>query len=201
MAGKSLHFGPGETLPSDLAGIVIDGSLHEQYLEHELDLAAAVQAITDTEPVLASVPRLDAAACAAIARKAAPFLGPIAATLTDRFANETEDPCLVYLAVATRISNLEDRNFFLAGAPSRPVRKLSVGDCFGWSSLLRLEAAATRACSAPAGAEVLVFTQAQLRALLGQPIGDILLSLLGRNPHFDRLGFATLRQHLERLAG
>ena len=198
-AGQSLHFGPGEILPSDLAGIVVSGSLHEQYLEHELDLAAAVRAVTDAEPAPASAPRLDAAACAAITREAAPFLGPIAATLTARFASETEDPCLVYHAVATRIPAPEDRHLFLAGAPSRPVRRLSVGDCFGWPSLLRLEAAATRACSAPAGAEVLVFTRAQLQTLLGEPAGDALLSLLGRNPHFDHLGSASLRQRLERV--
>ena len=200
-AGQSLHFGPGEILPLDLAGIVINGSLHEEYLEHELDLAAAVQAVTDVEPVPTSVPRLDAAACAAIAREAAPFLGPIAATLTDRFASETEDPYLVYHAVATRIPTPEDRHLFLAGAPSKPVRRLSVGDCFGWPSLLRLEAAATRTCSAPAGAEVLVFTRPQLQTLLREPTGEALVDRLECNPHFDDLGPLAVRQHLEHVAG
>ena len=200
-AGRSLHFGPGEILPSDLAGIVINGGLHEEYLEHEFDLWAAVQAVTDAETLPTSMLRLEAAACAVIAGEAALFLGPIAATLTDRFASETEDPYLVYHAVATRIPTPEDRHLFLAGAPSRPVRRLSVGDCFGWPSLLRLEAAATRACSAPAGAEVLVFTRPQLQTLLKEPAGDALINLLRRNPHFDDLGPVTVRQHLEHVAG
>ncbi len=196
-AGRSLHFGPGEILPSDLAGVVVNGSLHEEYLEHELDLEAAVRAVTNAEPAPMSVPRLGAAACAAIAREAALFLGPIAAMLTDRFASETEDPYLVYHAIATRIPTLEDRHLFLAGAPSRPVRLLSTGDCFGWPSLLQLEAAATRACSVPAGAEVVVFTRPQLETLLRGPTGDELVNRVGRNPHFKDFGPVSVRQKLE----
>lgn len=199
-AGRRLQFGAGETLPPDLAGLVLVGSLHEEYLEHEFDLAAAVMAVTDGEPPAAASPRLSPVIHAAIAREAAIHLGPIAATLAERFAHQTEDPYLVYHALATRIPAEADRLLFLAGAPPRPVHRLSAGEAFGWRALLGYEPAAVRSRSTPLGAEVLVFTPSRLPALLQAPAGVVLGAALSRSATLQDITPESLRSRLDAVA-
>lgn len=132
-------------------------------------------------------------------RRAATFLGPVAATLTGRYAVLTEDAFLVYRAVSTHIHVDEERARFLASAPARPVRRLVPGDAIGWRGLLGLESPSGRRRFVPADAALVAFTHDRLKTLLAEPESERLIGVLATRGAMDTLSKAELRSRLERL--
>lgn len=155
--GRLLRFGPGETVPTDLAGFVVEGGLHEEVLSHEIDLEAELAPILGAAFGPNRLPLIPPNIIRTVARQAALFLGPVAFTLADHYGSLTTDPYLLYQALATRIPDALDRERFLSNAPDRPLRHLTSGDAFGWAGRLQLEPAATRKRTVVYSADLLVF--------------------------------------------
>lgn len=196
-AGRILRFGPGEVIPPDVVGILTEGVVQEDMLDGELDVERALASLSETRD--SQRVRLAASAQSEIAKQATTFLGPVAATLADHYAALTEDPFLVYRAVATHIHVDKERTRFLSSAPARPIRRLVPGDAIGWSGLLGLEAPGGRRRAVPTEAAVVAFTHERLKALLAEPEAERLIALLARSRTMHTLTEAELRDRLERL--
>lgn len=201
-AGRILRFGPGEAIPADVPGILTHGLVQEDVLAEEFDLGQALAAL-DTPSGGGSVRgRLGASAQAEIAKQATPFLGPLATVLVATFGAVTEDPYVVYHAIARRISAEKDRIKFLSGAPPLPVRRLGPGEVVGFAGILGLEAPGARRRTVPAETTLVVFSREGLAELLATPeAGEALLRLLAASRSLGALPVADLRARLERLVG
>jgi small-conductance mechanosensitive channel len=197
--GRLLRFGPGETVPPELAGFVVEGGLHEEVLSHEIDIQA------ELEPILAAVfgsnrlPLIPPNAIRQVARQAALFLGPVAFTLADHYGSLTTDPYLLYQALATRIPDPLERERFLSNAPARPLRHLTTGDAFGWAGRLQLEPAATRKRTVVYSADLLVFDEEGQASLADHPEGEALRArVLSSSSLLDGLGEEMLVVRLKK---
>ncbi len=197
--GRVLRFGPGEVIPDELAGILTEGLVLEDVLDGELDIEQALASLSGPAAHALHGTRLAASAEAEIVRQATMVLGPVAATLTGRYAALTEDPFLVYRAVSTHIHVDKERARFLASAPARPVRRLVCGDAIGWRGLLGLEAPDGRRRVVPTDAALVVFTHERLKALLADPESERLIDLLATRGAVGALSQPELRARLERL--
>ncbi len=197
--GRVLRFGPGEVIPDELAGILTEGLVLEDVLDGELDIEKALASLSGPAAHALHGTRLAASAEAEIVRQATTVLGPVAATLTGRYAALTEDPFLVYRAVSTHIHVDKERARFLASAPARPVRRLVAGDAIGWRGLLGLEAPGGRRRVVPTDAALVVFTHERLKALLADPESERLIDLLATRGAVGALSQPELRARLERL--
>ncbi|MCM2473749.1 mechanosensitive ion channel [Rhizobium sp. CG5] len=200
--GRLLRFGPGETVPPQLAGFVVDGGLHEEVLSHEIDLDA------ELAPILGAVfgpnrlPLIPPTAIRHIARQAALFLGPVAFTLADHYGSLTTDPYLLYHALASRIPDALDRQRFLSNAPDRPLRHISPGDAFGWASRLQVETIATRKRTVVYSADLLVLDEAAAAILADHPEGEALRArILASSPLLEALGPELLAVRLAKNSG
>lgn len=194
--GTLLRFGPGEALPADLTGIVVDGMLREEVLADEFDLSAAVGALLEADHGVERLSRLDPALLREISRQAAVFLGPIAFTLAEHFAGLTDDPFFVYQALATRIPEDADKTRFLALAPARPVRRLGPGAPVGWAGYLGLEPMAARRRSVPVQADIMAFDRGGLAKLMASPEGEHLVDRLARLPQLHDRSREAIRDLL-----
>lgn len=203
--GRLLRFGPGETIPPELAGFVVDGGIHEEVLRQEIDLDA------ELAPVLAATfgpnrsPLIPPNDIRLVARQAALFLGPIAFMLADHYGSLTSDPYLLYQAVASRIPDAADRDRFLSNAPERPLRLLTAGDAFGWAGRLQLEAVATRRRSVVYSADLLVFDE-MVHPALAECVAreEVLDRVLNSSPLLaslgsEMLGARLLKQTMQRI--
>ncbi len=176
--GRLLRFGPGETVPPELAGFVVEGGLHEEVLAHEIDLEAELAPILGAAFGPNRLPLIQPTVIRTVARQAALFLGPVAFTLSDHYGSLTTDPYLLYHALATRIPEALDRKRFLSNAPDRPLRHVSSGEAFGWAGRLQLEPAATRKRTVVYAADLLVFDEADQASLADHPEGKALRARL-----------------------
>ncbi|WP_161596932.1 mechanosensitive ion channel family protein [Rhizobium glycinendophyticum] len=197
--GRLLRFGPGETVPPELAGFVVDGGLHEEVLSHEIDLQV------ELAPILGAVfgsnllPLIPPNIIRQVARQAALFLGPVAFTLAEHYGSLTTDPYLLYQALATRIPDPVDRQRFLSNAPDRPLRHLTSGDAFGWADRLKMEPMATRKRTVVYSADLLVFDEVAQSALATQTDAEELRRrILASSPLLSELGSDILSAWLRR---
>ena len=201
-AGRILRFGPGEVIPADVPGLLAHGLVQEDVLDEEFDLGAALAALDAPVDGRPAGGRLGASAQAEIAKQAMPFLGPLATALVANCAAVTDDPFVVYHAIARRISAEKDRAKFLSAAPTRPVRRLGPGEEVGFAGILGLEPAGARRRTVPAEATLVAFSRECLAELLAEPeTGDALVRLLAASRSLRAETPADLRARLERLAG
>jgi small-conductance mechanosensitive channel len=185
--GRLVRFGPGEELPKDLAGFVVDGFLLEEVLDHEIDLSAQLALLLQADYATRHPLRLLPTVLREIAEQSALALGPIAFTLAEHFAGLTDDPYFVYYALATRIPDDADKARFLAHAPARPLRRLGGGSPVGWAGLTGLEAPAARRRTIPVHADLIVFERSLLADIMLRPAGQQLVQSLRRAPQFAAL--------------
>jgi hypothetical protein len=134
--GRVLRFDPGEAIPDELAGILTEGMVLEDMLDGEFDIEQALASLSGSAANALPRTRLAASVEAEIVRQAATFLGPVAATLTGRYAALTEDPFLVDRALSRHIHVEEERARFLASAPARYWPTADLPRAFGQGPLV-----------------------------------------------------------------
>lgn len=197
--GRLLRFGPGETVPPELAGFVVDGGLHEEVLSHEIDLEAELAPILAAEFGQDRMALIPTGVIRKVARQAALFLGPVSFTLAEHYGSLTTDPYLLYQALATRVPDPLDRERFLSNAPDRPLRHLQSGDAFGWAGRLQFEPQATRKRTVVYSADLLVFDESRQAALANHPeAADLRRKILISSPLLSDLGMDILSARLGR---
>ncbi|MDR3441002.1 mechanosensitive ion channel domain-containing protein [Telmatospirillum sp.] len=178
-AGRRQLFGADEVIPADCVGFVLRGVLREERTLDPQDLADEVTVLLAQDG--ASNPRTGVSPeeMAAITATAVGFVGPVAGGLVQRFSNLTDDPYLIYHAVAASIESPEHRAHFLALAPARPSRLLGSGASFGWAEWLNGPAAVSPARRVRESAELLLIPHQALPSV-AVPV-DLLAALIAED--------------------
>jgi small-conductance mechanosensitive channel len=165
-SGLRLFFGPGEVIPSDLAGFVVAGSAREAMRPDEMDVSARIADLL-TRPAPSAARYLIAdEELARISAQAAGYIGPVANAIAERCARLVGDPYLVYHALAQSIPDGEQRRRFLIEAPACPMRKMGPGTPFGWAAMLGFETGDPPRRAVDAEVELLILRRPDLIALL-----------------------------------
>jgi small-conductance mechanosensitive channel len=176
--GRRLSFGPGEVIPSDLAGFVVGGSARETTIPDEIDVAARIaELLARPAPSKAGL-LIPEEELASISAWAAGFIGPVANAIAERCARLVGDPYLVYHALAQSIPDADERRRFLAEAPSSPTRLLTSGAPFGWAALLGFEPEGLRRRVVDEEADLLLARRSDLIGLLRNEDAETLAGVL-----------------------
>ena len=167
-SAQTLHYGPLERCDSNSVALVYQGRLVEERAMDARHAQTAVRALVaqiEYPSAVAAVQPLNRAVYKALLREATLALGPLAHDLCKRIALLTADPHVAYHAVASFISEPNQRSAFLAHVSVQPNRSLAEGDWLGWAHVLQIESDAP-ACRANDACALLVWSPAVLRAAL-----------------------------------
>ena len=201
-SGLRLLFGPGEVIPSDIAGFVVAGSAREAITPNQMNLAARIKDLLARPAPSAGRYLIAEEELARISSQAAGYIGPIAYALAKRCARMESDPYLVYHALAKSIPDGDQRRRFLASGPACPMRQLGPSAPFGWAAMLGFEPAEAPCRFADGEAELLTISRSDLLALRnpdGQGVDTAALAAaIASEPGLAGVARASL---IERLGG
>ena len=167
-SAQTLHYGPLERCDSNSVALVYQGRLVEERAMDTRHAQTAVRALVaqiEYPSAIAAAQPLHRGVYQALLREATLALGPLAHDLCKRIALLTADPHVAYHAVASFISEPNQRAAFLAHLSVQPNRSLTEGDWLGWAHVLQIESDAP-ACRANDACALLVWSPAVLRAAL-----------------------------------
>jgi len=198
--GKHLKFGPGESVAPELAGFVVDGVMREELMADEVAVAESVDSLLEQTPPADAQLLIPAEILALMSARAARFLGPVAHAIADRSARLTDDPYLVYFALAKRIVSADDRVAFLESAPAHPTRRLELGAPFGWAGILGLEPIRRRRRVVNEAAELLILDRPDLVELLKTMNAASLVAFIASEPGLQSFNYNVLAEKLRHAA-
>ncbi|PKU23698.1 mechanosensitive ion channel family protein [Telmatospirillum siberiense] len=178
-AGRRQLFGADEVIPADCVGFVLRGVLREERTLDPQDLAKEVAALLAQDDASNAKTDVSSEEMAAITATAIGFVGPVAGGLVQRFASLTDDPYLIYHAVAASIESPEHRRHFLAFAPATPSRLLGEGASFGWAEWLDGPATISHARRVWGSAELLLIPREALPSVAAQ--ADLLAAVIAED--------------------
>ena len=167
-SARTLHYGPLERCDSNSVALVYQGRLVEDRTMDARHAQTAVRALVaqiEYPSAVAAVQLLGRGVYQALLREATLALGPLAHDLCKRIAFLTADPHVAYQAVATFISEPNQRAAFLSHMSVQPNRFLIEGDWLGWAHVLQIESEIL-VCRANDACALLVWSPAVLRAAL-----------------------------------
>jgi len=194
--GSHLQFGPGESVSPGLVGFVVNGAMREELMAEEVDEDGSVASLLEQALPLGAPLLIRDELLASISARAARFLGPVAHAIADRSARLTDDPYLVYRALAKRIGPADDRASFLESAPAHPTRHLGLGAPFGWAGFLEMEPVRRRNRIVTQAAELLIIDRSDLVALLKTMNVGSLVALVASEPGLQSFDYHVLVEKL-----
>jgi small-conductance mechanosensitive channel len=198
--GARRLFGREEIVPSGFAGFVVNGTAREELMPGETDVDVDLARLLEQTPAPDARVLIADETLATICADAVRYLGPVASLIAERYARLTDDPYLVYHAIAQSIGAAAERAQFLGHAPAHSTRHMEPGAPFGWAGLLGLEPAALRYRIVNEGAELLVIGREGLVELLKMLDPAALATLVAAEPGLKRFDRTTLAEKLRAAA-
>lgn len=196
-SGSRLLFGPGELIPSNLAGFVVAGAVREAMAPDETDVAARIADLLTSPAPSAARCLIPDEELARISARAAGYIGPVANAIAKKCAGIVSDPYLICHALAQSIADGEERRRFLAEAPAGPTRRIGPGSPFGWAALLGFEPDEQRRRIADGDAELLILRRSDLTTLLQNAEADELAEAILCEPDLAGVDRPGLIQTIE----
>jgi hypothetical protein len=198
--GRRLRYGPGERI--DLEGgaaVVFSGSAREEVRIGEQDMAGALAELLAAPLTPQAAPIISERLQAEIAARAAAFIGPVAHTLAAQYGAHTDDPFLLFRALAEHFPDAEKKARFLSASPDYPTRRLNPGALFGWAAVLGVEPPGLRHPISNNSVEILLLSPKEVRALLSGA-EDSAAAILAAEPGLRGLTAEALREWLQQAA-
>jgi small-conductance mechanosensitive channel len=198
--GVRWRFGREEIIPPGIAGFLVNGAAREELMPGETDIEVDLARLLEQTASPDARILIAEETLATIRANAVRFVGPVANLIAERFARLTDDPFLVYHALAQSIAAAPERAQFLSHAPAHPTRHMEPGAPFGWAGLLGLEPALLRRRVVNDAAEIMIVEREGLAELAKRLDATALAALLASEPGLKRLDPAALAERIRAAA-